>query len=76
VLRLAPGTREWYLNFVRREYPRLYDGYLRLYARGAHPAREYVQKVDARLAEAKAVYQVGVRERPRACPLQPALLDA
>jgi DNA repair photolyase len=75
VLRLAPGTREWYLSFVQREYPQLYEGYLRLYARGSHPSSEYAHKVDARVAEAKALYQVGLNSAPRARPLQPALLD-
>jgi DNA repair photolyase len=75
VLRLAPGTREWYLEFIQREYPELYDGYLRLYARGAHAPKDYKSAVDLRVAEAKAVYHVGrdVPPRPAPAPLQPSL---
>jgi DNA repair photolyase len=76
VLRLAPGTREWYLDFIRREYPELYEGYLRLYARGAHAPRQYEERVGGRVAEAKAVYLVGgclpAHERPP--ELQPPLM--
>ena len=76
VLRLAPGTREWYLSFVQREYPQLYEGYLRLYSRGAHASKDYEARVGARVAEAKTVYNVGRGERrTQSAPLQPSLLQ-
>lgn len=75
-LRLAPGTREWFLDFVQREYPQLYEGYLRLYSRGAHASKDYVAKLATRVAEATVVYQVERGER-RSAPrkLQPELLE-
>jgi DNA repair photolyase len=74
LLRLAPGTREWYLNFVKREYPQLYEGYLRLYSRGAHASRGYVEKVATRVEEARATYRVGQgARRERRVELQPGL---
>ena len=76
LLRLAPGTREWYLGFVQREYPQLYEGYLRLYSRGAHASAEYEQKVAGRVAEARAVHLVSSGRRTTAAPaLQPGLFD-
>ena len=77
VLRLAPGTREWYLDFIRREYPQLHDGYLRLYRRGAQADSSYAALVDRRVADARALYHVhserSARERP--ADLQPGLFD-
>jgi DNA repair photolyase len=75
LLRLAPGTREWYLGFIQREYPQLYEGYLRLYGRGAHASADYERKVTGRVAEARAVYTVGSDRRPKAAPLQPPLFQ-
>ncbi|HLG70562.1 MAG TPA: radical SAM protein [Chloroflexota bacterium] len=75
-LRLAPGTREWYLGFVKREYPQLYEGYLRLYSRGAHASKDYVNRLATRVAEARAEYKVGQgQRRPAPKPLQPELLS-
>ncbi|GAA4727523.1 Rv2578c family radical SAM protein [Isoptericola chiayiensis] len=34
-LRLKPGTREWYLRWLRREHPDRVAGYERVFARGA-----------------------------------------
>jgi len=73
--RLAPGTREWYLGFVRKEYPQLYEGYPRLCSRGAHAPVQYERKVAGRVAEAKAVYAVGSERRLKAIPLQPSLFQ-
>lgn len=75
LLRLAPGTREWFLEFVRREYPNLYAGYVRLY-RGAHARRQYADQLDARVARALQRHGVTSDERPApaSAQLQPALL--
>jgi DNA repair photolyase len=75
LLRLAPGTREWYLSFVKREYPQLYEGYLRLYSRGANAPAGYAGRVAARLAETRAAYRIGLDGPPRRKPqeLQPGL---
>ncbi|MBC3192598.1 intein-containing Rv2578c family radical SAM protein [Pseudonocardia sp. C8] len=40
-LHLRPGTREWFLQWLAREYPKLLPRYERLYRRGANADREY-----------------------------------
>ena len=77
VLRLAPGTREWYLSFIEREHPELHAGYQRLYSRGAHPARDYVQKIDRRVEAARAGFRLTAERTPsrRAPELQPHLIQ-
>ncbi|WP_418276768.1 Rv2578c family radical SAM protein [Isoptericola jiangsuensis] len=40
-LHLKPGTREWYLQWLRRDHPHLADGYGRVFARGTYPLAGY-----------------------------------
>ncbi|WP_402465182.1 Rv2578c family radical SAM protein [Isoptericola aurantiacus] len=40
-LRLKPGTREWYLQWLEREHPDRLAGYGRVFARGADAHRGY-----------------------------------
>lgn len=75
VLRLAPGTREWFLGFLQREFPHLYQGYLDLYP-AAHARGSCSRNIDARVNEAKRLCGL---EAPRPAPapnqLQPALFS-
>ncbi len=44
VLHLRPGTREWFMPFLRQAYPHLAERYAGLY-RGAYAPRTYTQEV-------------------------------
>lgn len=49
-LHLRPGTREWFLAWLAREYPALVEPYGRLYRRGAYVDPEYRRTLGARVA--------------------------
>jgi DNA repair photolyase len=49
-LHLRPGTREWFLAWLAREYPRLVEPYGRLYRRGSYVDAEYRRALGARVA--------------------------
>ncbi|MDJ0313757.1 Rv2578c family radical SAM protein [Arthrobacter sp. H35-D1] len=51
---LRPGTREWFMQWLAREYPALVGSYRRLYGSGAYASKEYRQWLAARVNEAKA----------------------
>jgi DNA repair photolyase len=48
-LHLRPGTREWFLRWLAREYAGLVEPYRRLYARGAYVDRRYRDALSARV---------------------------
>ncbi len=45
VLNLKPGSREWFLPFLREAYPHLTPEYLHLYRRGSYAPRAYTERV-------------------------------
>jgi DNA repair photolyase len=49
-LHLRPGTREWFLAWLAREYPKLVGPYARLYRRGAYVDPEYRRALGERVA--------------------------
>jgi len=49
-LHLRAGTREWYLAWVAREHPDLFERYLAMYARGSYAPKEYRTWLAARIA--------------------------
>ena len=49
-LHLRPGTREWFLRWLVREYPDLVPRYERLYRRGAYADKEYRTALGRRVA--------------------------
>ena len=49
VLRLAPGVKEWFLAFLRREFPRLAAAYERGYQSSAMPPLVYRRALDERV---------------------------
>jgi len=62
VLRLDAGTREHFLKVLATEYPRLVDGYERLFAGGSRTVpRDYAEAVDATVADVRAM--LDMRER-------------
>ncbi|MFB9803097.1 Rv2578c family radical SAM protein [Streptomonospora salina] len=52
VLHLRPGAREWYLQWLAREYPHLVPTYRELYGRGAYAPRDYRDLIGARVRDA------------------------
>ncbi|MEX2247479.1 MAG: radical SAM protein [Dehalococcoidia bacterium] len=66
VLYLKPGTKEWFMPFLREAYPHLAERYAKYY-RGAYAPRSYTQDVHQTVAELRAKYGLIPRER-----LQPA----
>jgi DNA repair photolyase len=55
VLRLGPGISEYYLPFIKAEFPALADRYERLYRRNSAPM-EYSAMIQARVNELKRKY--------------------
>jgi len=53
VLRLAPGVKEWFLCFLRREYPHLATSYERAYRHGRNAPPAYRERIAERVAEIK-----------------------
>lgn len=49
-LHLRPGAREWFLQWLGRDYPQLTDRYRQLYAGGTYAAKEYRQWLAGRVA--------------------------
>ena len=58
-LYLRPGTREWFMQWLAREYPSLVGRYRRLYGSGSYASKEYRQWLAARVNEAKARHGFG-----------------
>ncbi|MCG2620311.1 Rv2578c family radical SAM protein [Arthrobacter sp. I2-34] len=49
-LHLRPGSREWFLQWLARDYPQLVDRYRQLYAGGTYASKEYRQWLAGRVA--------------------------
>ncbi len=64
VLHLRPGTREWFLGWLRTAHPELTGRYAGLYRRGAYAPREYQQEIARQVRELAERYGVG-RGTPR-----------
>ena len=64
VLHLRPGTREWFLGWLRTTHPELVGRYAALYDRGAYPPRDYQARIAAQVRELAGKYGVG-RGSPR-----------
>ncbi|MGN9840244.1 Rv2578c family radical SAM protein [Nonomuraea sp. H19] len=59
VLHLRPGAREWWLEWLSREHPRLVPRYLELYGRGAYAPKAYQQRITAQVKELAERHGVG-----------------
>ena len=58
LLRLEGGTRDHFLNVLRREYPHLSEGYERLYANGARTVpSDYAEAVKHSVSEMRAMVE-------------------
>jgi DNA repair photolyase len=70
VLHLRPGTREWFMRWLRENHPDLGGRYAAMYRRGAYAPKEYQARIARQVAELAARYGIGrgrtVRgDRPR-----------
>ena len=64
VLHLRPGTREWFLGWLRAAHPELAGRYAALYRRGAYAPKDYQEEIAGRVRELADRYGVG-RASPR-----------
>jgi DNA repair photolyase len=64
VLHLRPGTREWFLDWLREAHPLLLPRYAELYGRGAYAPRQYQERVIGQVRELARKYGVGRRVSP------------
>jgi DNA repair photolyase len=64
VLHLRPGTREWFLGWLRTAHPELVGKYAELYDRGSYAPRDYQARITAQVRELAEKYGVG-RANPR-----------
>jgi DNA repair photolyase len=78
VLHLRPGTREWFLGWLRAAHPELVPRYAALYRRGAYAPRAYQEEIAGQVRELAARYGVGgssprqARAIPAASPVAAA----
>jgi DNA repair photolyase len=80
VLHLRPGTREWFLGWLRTAHPELVGKYAELYDRGSYAPRDYQARITAQVRELAEKYGVG-RANPRQArairsPVAPAAVPA
>ncbi|MBV9857199.1 MAG: Rv2578c family radical SAM protein, partial [Streptosporangiaceae bacterium] len=64
VLHLRPGTREWFMSWLRATHPELGGRYAALYGRGSYAQRDYQARISAQVRELAERYGVG-RGQPR-----------
>jgi DNA repair photolyase len=63
VLHLRPGTREWFMGWLREAHPELGGRYAALYRGGSYASRDYQRRIAAQVRELADRYGVG-RGRP------------
>ncbi|MGQ7788841.1 Rv2578c family radical SAM protein [Nesterenkonia sp. K-15-9-6] len=63
-LHLRPGAREWFLDWLAREHPRLVRRYRRIYRGGSYASSEYRTWLAARAKEARRRHGVDRRRDP------------
>ncbi|MEU1393228.1 MULTISPECIES: radical SAM protein [unclassified Nonomuraea] len=56
VLRLPPGTRQWYMRWLAGAHPRLVERYEELYDRAGFPSPGYEQRITGQIAQLCRVY--------------------
>ena len=61
VVNLRPGTREYFLEHLSRDWPGELERYERLYARGAYLRKESSEPVRARVAELRREHGIADR---------------
>src|ERR1700734_2074167 len=81
VLHLRPGTRDWFLGWLRAQHPGLVDRYLELYGHGAYTPKAYQARIAGQVRELAEKHGIGrprpgfghgtLRPRERPAPLSP-----
>jgi hypothetical protein len=75
VVRLPPGTRGWYLEWLGQAHPQLVARYEELYDRAGLPSAAYEGRITGQIAQLCRVYGMecgapeAVRSEPRAAQL-------
>jgi DNA repair photolyase len=64
VLHLRPGTREWFMSWLRAAHPDLVPRYAELYGRGAYAPRAYQERIAGQVRELAERYGVGRADGP------------
>src|ERR1700722_135519 len=82
VLHLRPGTRDWFLGWLRAQHPELVDRYLELYGQGAYAPKAYQARIAGQVRELAEKHGIGrprpgfghgtLRPRERPAPPSPA----
>ncbi|TDC99605.1 radical SAM protein [Nonomuraea deserti] len=70
VLRLPPGTRAWYAQWLARAHPHLVERYEELYDRAGLPSPGYEERITGQIAELCQVYGMACGAPPPR-PLEP-----
>ncbi len=68
VLYLKPGTKEWFMPFLRETYPHLLPQYERFY-QGAYAPRRYSEEVHDAVAELRERWGLTPRQQPSKQPV-------
>jgi DNA repair photolyase len=63
VLHLRPGTRDWFLGWLRAQHPGLVNRYLELYGQGAYAPKAYQARIAGQVRELAEKHGIG-RPRP------------
>jgi len=81
VLHLRPGTRDWFLGWLRAQHPGLVDRYLELYGHGAYTPKAYQARIAGQVRELAEKHGIGrprpgfghgtLRPRERPAPVSP-----
>ena len=64
VLHLRPGSREWYLAWLRETHPELLPRYAELYGRGSYARKDYQARIGAQVRELAERFGVGRGRSP------------
>ena len=73
-LHLRPGAREWYMQWLAKEYPQLVGSYRRLYDGGTYASKDYRRWLAARVGAAKRRH--GLQSGARLRDVNPPQADA
>jgi DNA repair photolyase len=64
VLQLPAGSREWYLQWLAQEHPRLVPRYQELYGSGSLASADYRRRVVGQVGELARLYGIGAGRAP------------
>ncbi|WP_240506456.1 radical SAM protein [Thermoactinospora rubra] len=68
VLRLPPGTRQWYLQWLARQHPALVERYEELYDRAGLPSAAYEARITGQIRQLAAAFGMPPVAPPRVRP--------